>query len=529
MAIVDLETLRMRARDASGQLTASQKALLAAALAATVVGLMLFGQLTRTRELAVLYADLDSADAAQVVDSLEARGIEYQLSDGGRTVRVPREQLYATRLDLSAEGIPNGNDGWAILDNQGLTTSEFEQRVGYQRALEGELGRTIMELDGISSATVHLVIPEDDLFVRDAVESSASVLLQAAPGRLPDEGQVQAIVNLVSSAVEGLTPEAVSVADTTGLVLAAPGQGLAGAGLETSHRRTASFERELAASIERMLTPVVGPGHAVVTVNADLDYDEVVTTTETYEDLQEGEEATALTQSTRLEEYWGVDGAANAGVLGAEELPVDDAETLDAEGLTYRLAEDQTEYGIDRVVTSVEKAPGTVSNLSVAVVLDDAAIDAAQASEVESLVAAAAGIDPGRGDSLAVSLMTFDEDIAAALAAPIEDALGTGEGMDLIGLIRTVGLLVVTLVVVIMAWLSLRKGRKLRQSLGTVDLRELDEAAGAIGPGVESPALPDPELFTDPLNEVGDLIDRQPDEVARLLRGWLGDRREVTR
>src|SRR3954449_13106176 len=177
-----------------------------------------------------LFSNLASTDASAIVDELNAEGVAYDLADGGTTIMVAKDKVYDLRLAMSGKGLPAGSDtGYALLDEQGITTSEFQQQVTYQRALEGELSKTLESLDGVRSAVVHVALPEDEVFVSDQKEPTASVLLDLAPGTKLSGEQIQAVTNLVSSSIEGMDPDQVTVADSTGAVLSAPGQGVTAA------------------------------------------------------------------------------------------------------------------------------------------------------------------------------------------------------------------------------------------------------------------------------------------------------------
>src|SRR5438477_6145355 len=169
----------------------------------------------------VLFTGLDAKAASSVVDKLKADGVPYKLDNQGSAVLVPATKVYDLRLSLSAAGLPKGGTvGYELLDKQGLTTSEFTQKVDYQRAVEGELARTLMALDGVENASVHLAVPQDTLFTDNKQPTRASVLLKTSTD-LSDDA-VQSIVNLVASSVPNLNPNDVTVADTAGRVLSSP-------------------------------------------------------------------------------------------------------------------------------------------------------------------------------------------------------------------------------------------------------------------------------------------------------------------
>jgi flagellar M-ring protein FliF len=512
---------------------------------ALVVVVMMFSRWSGTPDMAALYTDLAPADAAAITERLSSKGVGYELADEGTTVKVPRDQLYELRLEMSADGIPSGGSGgWSILDDQGITTSEFSQQVGYQRAMEGELARTVASLDAVQSATVHLVLPERDAFVLDETKASASVLVRTRPGKAINSSQVQAIVNLVSSSVQGLTTDAVTVADTAGNVLNAPGQSGGGIGTagNTRDEQTGAFQRTLATEIESMLSSVVGAGKAVVTVNADLDFDRSTATSETFTAPTTDGQPLASSESSRTEEYQGaVPG--DSGVLG----PTNGA-TGDGSDTSYKLDESSSDNALNRVVETTERAPGAIERLSVAVLVDEGAVDASQVTQIENLVAAAAGVDTARGDQLVVTRLPFDTSTAEATETELAALDARQKREERERLYTTVGAVIVVLAVLALAYRAMAKAQR-RRVRTPLDLREVTAPVESNAPtvfgdidvleGLEEPAIAEllqprapteEELLTARLGaQVANMVDKQPDEVAILLRTWLGDRRAVKR
>jgi flagellar M-ring protein FliF len=548
---VALKQLSERAFAQFRSFSMAQRIALVGGGVALVVVLMLFSRWSGKPDMAALYTDLAPADAAAITERLSGKGVSYELADQGTTVKVPRDQLYDLRLQLSADGIPSGgNGGWSILDDQGITSSEFSQQVGYQRAMEGELARTVASLDAIQSATVHLVLPKRDAFVLDDTKASASVLVRTRPGKSLSTTQVQAIVNLVSSSVQGLTTDAVTVADTAGNVLNAPGQGM-GTGIAGNGRmeQTSAFEGTLSNEIEAMLASVVGPGKAVVRVNADLDFDKSTATSETYSAPSGDGQPLADSESSRTETYQGaVPG--DAGVLG----PTVGSEAGGSD-TSYNLEESSSDNALNRVVETTERAPGAIDRLSVAVLVDERTIDAAQIADIERLVTAAAGVDADRGDQVVVTAMPFDTSAAESNESALAAIDAQKKREERIRLYTTIGAVVVVLSVLAIAYRAISKSHR-RRAAEPIDLREdvMDEPTAAVSvfedadvvaaiavdaeetaepPTPELPAVEPPteeELRTARLgSQVATLVDNQPDEVALLLRTWLGDRRAVKR
>lgn len=530
----DVDVLRRRASSVFAGFTSGQKTMLGIAVVGLVLGGYLFTKWAATPNYTPLFSNMSAGDASAVTEQLASQGVSYELADGGSTVMVPADRVYQLRLDLSAQGLPGvGNPGYALLDEQGITTSEFRQRVDYQRAMEGELASTLGVIDGVDAATVHLVMPEEDLFAGDEVQPSASVLLKTEPGTEISSGQVQAVVHLVASSVEGLSPDQVTVADDEGRVLSAPGEdGTNAAATDARASQRAAFEDDLASSITQLLQPVVGAGGAVVRVSADLNFDSRSTTTETF--AQPGT-APALSESTTNETYTGTGGGA-LGVLGPEGAPAGAGEATD-----YQREQTERAFAVGKVTEQVENAPGAVQRLSVAVLLDGNAEGVVDTTEVTRLVTAAAGLQAARGDSVEVSEMAFD----TSAADQAEEALAKQEAAEksssMAGLARTGGVVLIVLVTLFLAYRSAKRAQvtRLPIALPAGMAPTLPPATHIMLPEVETElkldlgsappveALPPPEVERriEAQNQIGVLIDRQPEEVASVLRGWLADRR----
>src|SRR4051812_21338467 len=219
-----------RARATFSTISLGQKVVIGLLLLGLLLGGFFFFRWITTPTQAPLFSNLASADASAIVEELNAQGVTYTLTDGGQTIMVAQDQVYDQRLHMSGKGLPAGQDtGYALLDQQGITTSEFQQQVTYQRALEGELSKTLEALDGVQQAVVHVALPKEEVFATDQAQPTASVLLSLAPGTQLAGEQIQAITNLVSSSVQDMDPDQVTVTDASGQVLASPGTGVAAA------------------------------------------------------------------------------------------------------------------------------------------------------------------------------------------------------------------------------------------------------------------------------------------------------------
>ena len=526
---VQLNGLTTGAKRLFAGFTAGQKAMTALAVVALLIGGVLFTSWATKPALVPVFTNLASADAAAITEQLSSSGTPYELADGGRTVLVPQKDVYQLRLDLSAAGLPEGGtSGYELLDKQGITTSEFRQRVDYQRALEGELSKTISSIEGVQGTTVHLVIPEQALFSEDSRQPSASVLVKTKPGAKLTSGQVQAVINLVSSSVEGLDPAQVTLADAAGNVLSTAGaDGAAAAAGDARATQTSQFEANLQESVQQMLAPVVGAGKAVVRVKAELDFDKRETRTERFET---DEQAPTVSETTAKESYEGT-GQVVGGVLGPENVT-----TPEGGDSTYDKESTSRQYAVGKVTEKAVAAPGKVQRLSVAVILDVRAAGVVNPNEVEQLVAAAAGIDPARGDVVEVSRMAFDDTAAKAAEEELAKLEAAEKSQQRWTLVRTVAVLLVVGLVLLHALRILRRDRRVPVTRAVQELEARQQQAIAAEEAAMLAAQARFQLEATPSDpaevrrlsvqsEIGELVEKQPEEVAQLLRGWLADRR----
>src|SRR3982751_4115928 len=272
-----------RARSTFATISLGQKVVIGLLLAGLLLGGFYFYSWITTPTQAPLFSNLASTDASAIVEELNAEGVAYELADGGTTIMVAKDSVYDLRLTMSGKGLPSGSDtGYALLDEQGITTSEFQQQVTYPRGLEGERPKTLESLDGVRQAVVHVALPEDEVFVTDQKEPTASVLLDLAAGTELSGEQITAVTNLVSSSVQDMDPDQVTVTDSAGQVLSSPGTGISAAAGDARSQVEREYEARLKDNAQSILDRVVGPGHAVVSVRADVDLSQRDTTSETY-------------------------------------------------------------------------------------------------------------------------------------------------------------------------------------------------------------------------------------------------------
>jgi flagellar M-ring protein FliF len=381
----------------------------------------------------VLYAGLDPREAAQITAKLDAMSVPYDAKGDGNTILVPGDQVTKLRMELAAENLPSAGVGYEIFDkSDAFGATAFVQNINKQRAMEGELARSIQTIDGIQAARVHLVVPERQIFSRDSQSPSASVVLKTR-GTL-DRGQVQAIQHLVAASVAGLVAEHISVVDDKGNLLAG-GDAKDGAAATSAEQEqhTTDFEDRTRQRIESIVSSVVGPGHVRVQVSADMNYNHSTTTAESYDPDSKVIRSTQTVESNAKDSTGGTSGAvsvANALPNGQQTSQATDGNKSDS-----TRTEETTNYEISKTVKTSTEDGGDVKKLSVAVVVDGTSTTdsegkvtgykprtAQEMSQIDGLVKSAIGYDKSRGDQVQVVNMAFahmDEGPIEPLPTPL--------------------------------------------------------------------------------------------------------------
>lgn len=517
-------TLSRRAWRDFRAFSAGQKAVTIVALVALVVGGVLFSTWKSKPAYAPLYTNLAAADASAIVDKLNAAKIPYQLAAAGTEITVPKDKVYATRLTISSAGLPSSSQtGYSLLDKEGVTTSEFKQQVDYQRAIEGELANTMQSITGVNAASVHLAIPQQDVFNDGTQKPTAAVLLTTASGTQLTSQQVQSIVYLVSSSVPNMDANSVTVSDSNGTVLAAPGSGVTdAAGNSTQTQATAAYNNRLSTELQTMINAAVGAGHAVVTVNADLDFNKTSTTKKSY---TYDPKAPPISKQTTTEKYTG-NQAANGGTLGTGSTP-----TGTTGGGSYTKGSDTVDNALGTNTETTENAPGAIKKLSIAVLLDGS-VPKVNVPALNALVKSAVGLTTARGDTLAIQAMPFNTAQAtvdaAATAKAAKLAAAKAAQAKRSSMIRQGLLGVLVLSVLLATWWTSRRRNRNRDSeppFVNDDLfndRPLDKAS------LDNPDHPAPMSEAQEAaarrRALVAVADEQPQDVARVLSGWLSNK-----
>lgn len=398
----------------------SQRATMIVLVAAAVLLIVFLVAWASTPNYSTVYSGLSETDAAQIVDKLNERNIPYKLKDSG-TIQVPSDKVYETRLQMAKEGLPQDTStGFEIFNGNTFGMTEFTQRVNYQRALEGELERTIGSLAAVQAVRVHVVTPEKTLLMDQQPPTTASVTIQIAPGKRLDQTQVQSITHLVASSVEGLDPNNVVIVDTTGNLLASGAGEAASTGITALSDSQRNIEiaaaQEIKNKTQSLLDAVLGPNSSVVQANVVMDWTQRETTSISYDPTP-----AAIRSSQTLNETYTTNGENLAGVPGAEtNLPTPAPLEDGAQGgLIYQRNEETINYEITQVESHEIASPGQISRVSLSVLVDGIS-DPQQLQVLRGAVAAAAGIDEARGDTLSVETLAFDRTYYETQTAELE-------------------------------------------------------------------------------------------------------------
>lgn len=391
----------------------SQKILLGGLSASVILTfLMLMFFLTRT-EYEVLYSNLYSEDASRVMNIMDRENIRYRIEDGGRTIMVPRDAVHRLRLVVAGEGALHGSGiGFELFDESRIGQTDFVQRINYQRALQGELSRTIAEFDEIEQARVHLVMPSRSLFIEEQSPPSASVVLQLKTGRRLESGQIQSIVNLIATGVEGMSADKVTISDTRGRVLYEPRSDSLDGLTSTQLEYQLAYQQNLERRIEHMLTPITGHGRVIAKVNADLDFNRRTIRKELFDP-----DSAVVRSEQRSEEESRGDTHMEAGVPEP---------AFQGEGYTGPATSQQTSretrttnFEISREEQSIIGSVGDVSRLNIAVLVDGRYVvneagetvyeplPQTEMERIRQLVERTVGFDNARGDNIEVSNISF--------------------------------------------------------------------------------------------------------------------------
>jgi flagellar M-ring protein FliF len=540
-----LETLR--------NLGASRLLVIAGIVAASIAFFFFITTRLTTPSLGLLYGELDPTDSGRIVAKLEALKVPYELRGNGQ-ILVPSDQILRLRMNLAQEGLPTGGSmGYELFDkSEAFGTSSYVLDIQHLRALEGELARSIRSLNYVQNARVHLVLPKREAFSREPTEASASVLLQMVGGRRLSKTEVRAITHLVASAVPKLKPSRISIVDNQGTLLAdgeskdEKGTGAAGDDLRVA------YETRLARTIEEMLERTIGPGRVRAEVTADMDFDHVSTTKETYDP-----DGQVVRSTQTVEDKSASKDSQPQAVTVASNLPGTPPASTGADGNSNQSnrTEETVNYEISKTVQTHVREGGNIKRLSVAVLVDGTYTDDGNKKRVYQprspeeiqtitrLVQSAVGYDAKRGDKVEVVNMRFTQG-EEQVEEPTRPLFGLTKN-DYMRIAELVVMGVVAILILLMVVRPLMKRileslpdaiasskNLISESLAAAQTPAMLPAGGGAVGALGAPIGGDLEAQIDmaqvegrvresTVKKVGEIVDKHPEEAVNIIRNWM--------
>jgi flagellar M-ring protein FliF len=491
------------------------KGVLAVATVAILAIVFFMLKLATAPTYSLISSGLDPAQTGKITAALDEQGITYELRNNGTALAVNKSQVPQARIALASQGVSvsssGSQEGYGLLDKTKLGSSQFQQQVTYQRALEGELANMINGVEGVTGANVQLVLPEDTLFASEKSAATASVMLQNTADTL-QPGAVRGIAQMTASSVKGLKVGDVTITDGSGQLLWPQGDGTtAGATGATKQATEASKARELESKVNAMLASTLGPGKAQVQVSVDMNVDKT-----NLKELTYGKTGVPTRTTSDIEKLKGT-GSTSGGTAGTgSNVPTYSNNGANGSGNSnYNHTIKTTEQAIDKQVKTTDVAPGAINKMSVALLVDKS-IPKPVFDSLQKTVATAAGVDSSRGDTLTATQMAFAK-APVAKTGPVPTTL--------LGPLKWVGIGLAALLFLFFMARGLRKREA--ESLGTpawlkeieepITLAQLEQNTAAVPvPAGLPPRVPDASL-----HQLDQLMEREPERVAAQVKQWM--------
>lgn len=511
-----------------------------------VLMIVLFGILNKPT-YGTLYTNINEEDASKIVEQLTSKKIPYQLDNGGRTIRVPEENVHQLRLEMASKGIPSsGIVGYEIFDQSTLGMSEFMQKLNYKRALEGELARTIIQQEGIKNARVHIVVPQKTVFKSEQEETTASIVVKLENGYELEPGNISAILNLVASSVEGLKKNKVSLLDTQGRLLSKDNSSN-GNSVATSeqYELKQNIENYIAKKAQSILDNVVGYGNSIVRVDVDLDFDQVEKTMEMYDP----ESQIAISEQTIKSE------SANASMADS----------------TAQVNENSTvNYEISKTVQKVIQGSGNIKKLTIAAVVNEVKKTVKkngkaqivyeprpqeQLDKLEQIIKNSVGYNADRNDNFSLVNIPFETSVVEDIGDEEISQPGFLDLKNTDQLINIVMVLIGIIASLLVIKSLMTKIKKEKVIIGTIDPAQLAYSSSQgstsgrqIGGNTKSggdSSMPHPRkreflpigdledeisdeaaLKKNKQDKIVNYVSKNPIDAAKLINSWLHDEQE---
>ena len=506
--------LPARLKERWGSLNQTQKIISAIVILGVIASLFSLGRLVMRPAYAPLFTGLESKEAGIIADNLKTMKVPYEISDQGKTIMVPESQVYEVRNQLAGSGaLGSSSIGFELFDQSKFGQTDFEQQVGYQRALQGELSRTVAQLDGVEQARVHLVLPEKSVFISEQGTPSASVALKLEQGKLLKPEQIQGICDLFVGSVSGLEPDNVHIIDTEGNILSDnfesndPGAVITRAALDQMHAKR-EYEKELEKRVQQMLAKIVGQGNAVAMVTADLDFDQ----RQTNSTIASNPDDLKVSEYNATESGTGIGGG---GVVGTDSNVTTTPFVQNTGSSNYTKEESTINYQVSTREESVIDAPGSVRRLSASVVVNDVAAPF-YVQEIQEVVGAAIGYNQDRGDQILVTSMAFDDSYLKKVEAEMAHLEDLAQKELLYKYAIAGGALLVVLLAALVALFLWRRRRVYDDVEGeivtTIPVQDMELELDQ-----------EQKLKADKQQRLIDQYKETPDKIAEIIKVWIRD------
>lgn len=478
----------------------------------------------------LLYSRLDQADAGLILEKLRDMNIKYTLRDGGRSIYVPTDKVYDLRLEFAGEGIPKAKGiGFEIFDKTNFGITDFVQRMNYIRAIQGEISRTISQLEEVVSARIHIVIPEAELFSDQQKETTASIALSVKPGAVLSKEQINGIRYLTASAVEGLEPRNITIIDQYGNMLSKnfdPGNASMLSANQLDLQK--NVERYFGTKVQSMLEAVLGVNNAIVRVNAELNFEKIEVTEEKYDP------ESAVVRSEQISSEKSSGGPATGGPSGTPSN-LEDGQKAQVTGNATQSQKEtiKSTYEIDRKVQKVVQSVGDIKKLSAAVFIrklkdsegNPIARESSDLKQLEEIIKSAVGFDETRGDQVVVTETVFNDETVSSNELRLQEAQ---RWEFIITIVKNASVVILIIVLLIVFSNLIRKSRiddspataqlvaqPEKKELGIEDLQEMHL------PATDVELRQKANIYQKAISKVAN---ENPDNIVSILKGWLAEK-----
>lgn len=502
---------------------------LVAILAAIVIGAALYGS---KPDMVPLFTNMETKDAGEVAAKLKEQKVNYEVQENklGTTILVPSDQVHEARLNLSTEGLPRGQKGFEIFDDSKLGVTEFQNKVNYLQALQGELTRTIEQIDAVQKARVHIVLPEDSLYKKNEKPATASIMLMLKPNQTLQKKEIKGIVNLAAHSIQGLQPENITIVDETGKILNDPDEldeQSVGAKTMTQLEMTKKVQDNIQKNVQSLLDQSLGEGRAVARVSVELDFDDATTDTQTFTPVVD-DSGIIRSQQDMNETYSGTS-TTPGGPAGIESNVPGYVAQNGNSNANYEKKESTKNYEINEEKKKVIASPGSIRRLNVAVLVNDD-INATQQDSILRSVSSAAGINADRGDTVSVEPLPFSTEARDRLAA---EQQAEKDRQDRI-FYAEVGIPLLIIALIVGALLMRRRKKQQEKEAAEEAARLEQEEQERMAEEARAAAIENGEVDEEELSEeeqrrltekqqLMELIDQKPADVAMLIKTWLSE------